>query len=72
MRFGLFAAACAALVLLAGCGGESLPTYRYKLTVEVETPEGLRAGSAVREVEARCSTAGGYVGGWRRRREGAG
>lgn len=25
-------------------------TYRYKLTVEVETPEGLRVGSAVREV----------------------
>ncbi len=25
-------------------------TYRYKLTVEVETPDGLRTGSAVREV----------------------
>ncbi len=25
-------------------------TYRYKLTVEVETPEGVRSGSAVREV----------------------
>jgi hypothetical protein len=25
-------------------------TYRYELTVEVETPEGLRSGSAVREI----------------------
>ena len=40
-----------AMLLLAiwGCG-ERLPTYRYKITVEVETPEGLRRGSAVREI----------------------
>ena len=34
---------------LAGCGMVG-HTYRYKLTVEVETPEGLRTGYAVREV----------------------
>ncbi len=28
----------------------SLPTYRYRLTVEVDTPQGLRAGSSVIEV----------------------
>ena len=40
-----------ALLTLAACG-ERLPTYRYKITVEVETPEGLRTGSAVREVRS--------------------
>jgi hypothetical protein len=35
---------------LASCG-ERLPTYRYRMTVEVETPEGLRTGSSVIEVE---------------------
>ena len=35
--------------VLAGCGMMG-HTYRYKLTVEVETPEGLRTGYAVREV----------------------
>lgn len=29
-----------------------LPSYRYKMTVEVETPEGLRTGSSVIEVRA--------------------
>lgn len=38
-----------ALSLIAGCG-DRLPTYRYRLTVEVETPEGLRIGSSVIEV----------------------
>lgn len=40
-----------AMMLLAGCGS-SLPTYRYVLTVEVETPEGLRTGSSVIEVRS--------------------
>jgi hypothetical protein len=46
---GLLAGGAAAL--LSGCG--SLfggNEYRYKLTVEVETPEGLRTGFAVRQV----------------------
>jgi hypothetical protein len=44
----------AAIGLLGGFGltgcGERLPTYRYRLTVEVEAPEGLRTGSSVIEV----------------------
>ena len=28
-------------------------TWRYKITVEIETPEGIKSGSAVREVRAR-------------------
>ena len=39
----------AAATVLGGCGMMG-HTYRYKLTVEVETPEGLRTGYAVREV----------------------
>lgn len=37
------------VVLLSGCG-TALPDYRYRLTVEVETPEGLKTGSSVIEV----------------------
>ena len=33
---------------LVGCG--SIKRIRYKMTVEVETPDGLKSGSAVREV----------------------
>lgn len=41
-----------AALMLPSCGraGEHLPDYRYRLTVEVDTPEGLRTGSSVIEV----------------------
>jgi hypothetical protein len=44
--------ACGAAAALPGCGafGRDLPDYRYRLTVEVETPEGLKTGSSVIEV----------------------
>lgn len=48
----LTALAAAGALVLTGCG-EQLPTYRYRLTVEVETPEGLRTGSSVIEVRTR-------------------
>jgi hypothetical protein len=43
-----------ALLALPACGasGNDLPTYRYRLTVEVETPEGVKSGSSVIEVSA--------------------
>lgn len=44
----LFAIGLAALLLFWWVTAPT--TYRYKLTVEVETPEGLRTGSAVRQV----------------------
>ena len=52
-------AVAAAPLALSGCGvlGRRLPTYRYRLTVEVRTPEGLRSGSSVIEVQT-------MVGGW--------
>lgn len=38
----------AALTFLSACGVvESGPNYRYRLTVEVDTPQGLRSGSSV-------------------------
>ncbi|WP_374131278.1 hypothetical protein [Sphingomonas sp. 28-62-20] len=46
------------LAILSGCGedfGNRYPTYRYRLTVEVETPEGLRTGSSVIEVTTRLA-----------------
>ncbi len=47
--FGTIVIAAASL-LLSACG--STERVRYKMVVEVETPEGLRTGSAVREVTA--------------------
>lgn len=37
------------MVALVGCSTR-LPTFRYRLTVEIETPAGLRTGSSVIEV----------------------
>src|SRR5687768_13830128 len=47
---GLLAGGVAAL--LGGCGLLGGNSYRFRMTVEVETPEGLRTGSSVYEVEA--------------------
>ena len=41
----LFVTACSAF------GPDPTPDYRYRLTVEIETPQGLRSGSSVIEVE---------------------
>jgi hypothetical protein len=38
-------------LLLSACDGQSLPTYRYRLSVEVDTPQGLKTGSSVIEVK---------------------
>lgn len=36
-------------------GGKRYPDYRYRLTVEVDTPEGMRSGSSVIEVSTMVS-----------------
>ena len=39
-------------LLLAACGlADDTPAYRYRLTVEIDTPEGVKAGSSVIEVD---------------------
>ncbi len=41
------------MLLISSCGqasGQNYPPYRYRLTVEVDTPSGLRTGSSVIEV----------------------
>lgn len=38
--------------LLAGCGLLGGNKYRFRMTVEVDTPQGLRSGSSVYEVSA--------------------
>lgn len=49
--------ALAAHLLLTGCF-RPYPTYRYRMTVEVDTPEGLRRGSTVIEVRSRFEDVG--------------
>jgi len=51
-----------AAMALAGCDSvardDRAPNYRYRLTVEVDTPEGLRTGSSVIEVEQNMGRSG--------------
>ena len=49
---------CLALAV-AGCSlTDQTPVYRYRLTVEVDTPDGVKTGSSVIEVDT--EVAGGY------------
>ena len=52
--FGMLAGGV--IALLSGCGLSGNPSYRFKMTVEVDTPEGLKAGSSVYEVETTGSS----------------
>lgn len=49
-RFVLGIALCSAVALLSSCNYRS-EEFRYRMTVEVDTPQGLRTGSSVIEVE---------------------
>ena len=54
----VFGAVCL-MALPAGCSLiDRTPDYRYRLTVEVDTPQGLRTGSSV--IEVQTSVAGEY------------
>lgn len=50
-----------ATLILPGCAfaDDNAPDYRYRLTVEVDTPQGLRTGSSVIQVEQSLGLAGG-------------
>jgi hypothetical protein len=52
-RHFLLAAVASSIFALGACGsifGKNFPTYRYRLTFEVDTPTGLKTGSSVIEV----------------------
>ena len=57
--------ATALATALSACGltdnlvDDRTPNHRYRLTVEVETPEGLKTGSSVIQVEQSLGRAGG-------------
>jgi hypothetical protein len=53
-RRALFGVLGGATMGLFGACAERIRPYRYRMTVEVETPQGLRSGSSVMEV-------GGYI-----------
>lgn len=48
----LVSLAMLALFFNAGCSAESTERYRFRMTVEVEMPQGLRTGSSVYEILA--------------------
>jgi hypothetical protein len=45
-------AVASSILALPGCSGSPRHTFRFKMTVEVETPEGLKTGSSVMEISA--------------------
>lgn len=47
-----------ATMLVACAVGAKVPSYRYRMTVEIETPSGLRTGSGVIEVQPRIKGEG--------------
>lgn len=47
-----------AVFILSGCEFFIPKTWKYKVTVEVETPSGLKTGSAIRHIKARRELAG--------------
>lgn len=51
----------AAVLALGGCAGEGARSYNYRLTVEVETPQGIRTGSSVIAVQGLRSLKGTEV-----------
>lgn len=55
-----------AALMLSGCtdAEDKAPDYRYRLTVEVETPEGLTTGSSVIEVKQRFVQPGMSPSAW--------
>jgi hypothetical protein len=51
-RAGWVGVAAALALVLGGCSGMFPNTYRFRMIVEVDTPGGVRRGSAVYEVKA--------------------
>jgi hypothetical protein len=49
-----------AAALVSGCNPFGPSSYRYKMTIEVDTPQGMKAFSSVREVSYSSRMEGGY------------
>lgn len=49
--YAAFLTVAALFVMGCSVGDDNTPDYRYRLTVEVETPQGVHSGSSVIEVE---------------------
>lgn len=47
------ALACGGALMLSACGDDRFPDYRYRMTVEVQTPDGIKTGSSVIEVKTK-------------------
>lgn len=62
-RLVIVAGLLCASVALVSCADET-PTYRYRMTVEVETPEGLKTGSSVIEVDTDIVRPGSHPAGY--------
>jgi len=61
--FALLLAVITAALFTASCtADDAAPDYRYRLTVEVETPEGLKSGFSVIEVEQKLVGGGSDPG----------
>ena len=58
-RRGVFGFVLAGVLSLGGCDAEP-ETMRYKMTVEVETPQGLKTGFAVRELTYHANDSGWF------------
>ena len=54
-RVGIGMMAAVAAMALTGCGGP-VYIYRYRLTIEVDTPQGLKSGSSVIETTVQDDT----------------
>jgi hypothetical protein len=56
----VLAVSCAALLVLSGCNRRlSEGPHRYKMTIEIDTPQGVKSGYAVREVTPIATFQGG-------------
>lgn len=53
-----------AAVPIVGCSGGDLGPYRYRMTFEVNTPQGIRRGSSVIEVRSRATSRYSLKRGW--------
>ncbi|MBK8628886.1 MAG: hypothetical protein IPN84_01360 [Sphingomonadales bacterium] len=60
-RVALGLGLAAVAVLLGGCDAFGPPPYHYKMTIEVQTPQGVKSFSSVRAISYRSRLEGAYI-----------